>query len=471
MDQAAQFTQVGLILSAAVAAVGVSLLAWLWNTRRERSREVPLSPADTRYFVRQDARRLLVGLVMLTIGILIAFGVSLSPGVPGRPNLVFVATWLTVMILVLVLVGLACVDWISGRIATRRQIRELERQRRAIVRDFQKEQRSDARSSPTMPFASDHDQVDGANGNGHPRAGSTVVEVVIVAALGLLVLFSILLMLPRGRERSRLLACQSNLRQLGVALAQYSQNFQRLPSVPPLGAESHSTTTMGVLPTLIATIDPGDTTTTARFLPLMVCPSDPATRQVPFPAPISYRLITGDQPQGGTGTFAPGKTWRLEEIEADDGLAYTAALTERLIGRGTQVVDDRTSPRPYAIVQGPVSSQGCPPNSLDTTRHDAGWSWAETTWRSTLVNLLRPPNAIGSCIAQDQRTASIGASSGHTDQIHVLMLDMSVKSYTPRVDGGVWSSLGRIGDGGAATTQETTPRSEPAPPVKPGVVP
>ena len=149
-----------------------------------------------------------------------------------------------------------------------------------------------------------------------------------MVALVVLGVLSILLMLPRGRERARLLNCQSNLRQLGVALSQYSQNFQSLPTVPeqPL-AEPGSSPSTGVLPSLLAFIDPA--ITGPRFLPPLVCPSDPSARQAAFPAPVSYRLITGDQPQGETGPFAPGRTRRLEEIESDDGLAYTGALTER----------------------------------------------------------------------------------------------------------------------------------------------
>ncbi|MHC5544417.1 H-X9-DG-CTERM domain-containing protein, partial [Singulisphaera rosea] len=62
-------------------------------------------------------------------------------------------------------------------------------------------------------------------------------------------------------------------------------------------------------------------------------------------------------------------------------------------------------------------------------------------WRSTLYSHASTPNASPSCVAQDGRSAYIGASSGHPDGVNVLNFDGSVKVYTPRVSPKIWRDL------------------------------
>ena len=53
--------------------------------------------------------------------------------------------------------------------------------------------------------------------------GVTLVEVIVVLAIVTIALLILLMMIPRGREQARLLACQKNLGQIGKALAIYHQ--------------------------------------------------------------------------------------------------------------------------------------------------------------------------------------------------------------------------------------------------------
>ena len=77
-----------------------------------------------------------------------------------------------------------------------------------------------------------------------------------------------------------------------------------------------------------------DALTGERPIPGFVCPSEPRATAAHFPAPISYRATTGDTPRGENGAFAPGRQVRLADVEAGDGLSYTAAFAERLVGDG-----------------------------------------------------------------------------------------------------------------------------------------
>ena len=64
--------------------------------------------------------------------------------------------------------------------------------------------------------------------------GVTLVEVIVVFAIVAIALLFLLMMMPRGREQARLLACQKNLGQIGKALAIYHQTEHQLPAIVAL---------------------------------------------------------------------------------------------------------------------------------------------------------------------------------------------------------------------------------------------
>jgi hypothetical protein len=175
-----------------------------------------------------------------------------------------------------------------------------------------------------------------------------------------------------------------------------------------------------------------------RPLPGFVCPSDPSATSGGLPAPVSYRATTGDRPDGHNGAFAPGRRLRLTDVENGDGRAYTAAFSERLLGNGRD--GDRSAVN-YAVVPGPLGEAGCPTGVAGRWRGDAGSSWAEVGWRSTLYNHALTPNAAPSCVAGDGASAFMGASSGHVPGVNVLIFDGSVRTVTTGVAPPVWKAL------------------------------
>jgi hypothetical protein len=256
--------------------------------------------------------------------------------------------------------------------------------------------------------------------------------------------------LPRGRETARLAACEKNLMQIGIALAVYDQAVGHLPLVPALGGGGTDRRD-GPLVTLLeglGLVDFAELTDakhpppkqpgllpSERPIPGFVCPSDLNAQGDRFPAPISYRATTGDTPDGQGGAFAPGRRVALAEIEAGDGLSFTAAFAERLVG------DHQTgtpSTANYALVPGPLGGDACPPAAPPAWRGDAGSSWIAADWRSTLYNHALLPNATPSCLAEDGRAAFLGGSSGHVNRVHVLACDGGVRGFTPRVDPKIW---------------------------------
>ncbi len=301
------------------------------------------------------------------------------------------------------------------------------------------------------------------------RRGITLLEVlVVILVLGLLVMITIFI-LPRRREVARLTGCRRNLAQIGIALALYDRSEGQLPMIPSLVSDPPSSG--GPLRAILDSLVLPDLTKlaadrkvpeaqprpilTPRPVPGFVCPSDRVPHNVAaFTAPVSYRATTGDQSDGRNGGFAPGRTLRLVEIEEGDGQSFTAAFSERLLGTGQS---GHPAMANYMMLSNSINERPCPTGPSATWRGDAGMSWAEVSWRSTLYNHTLTPGASPSCVSTNGLTALIGASSGHIGGANVLMFDGSVRTVSPSIDPNIWK--------GMATTHASpsNPPGDPSP--------
>jgi hypothetical protein len=283
-----------------------------------------------------------------------------------------------------------------------------------------------------------------------------VVLILVISGTMLLVLMGLL----PARESARLAGCARNLSQIGFALALYDQMHSHLPRtaapIPPGVKPANGPA--GPLKTLLQALDipdfrdlrdpktppkpqtglvPGE-----MPVPGFFCASDPHATAGGLSAPVSYRAATGESQRGANGAFAPGREWSLAAIEARDGLSYTAAFSERLVGASDASQEALPS---YWVVASPLPDSGCPvPLDLGGSKHDAGNSWVASDYRSTLYNHALRPNARPSCIAADGATAFMGASSGHVRGVNVLRLDGSVTITLPGIATKVWRDLGAI---------------------------
>lgn len=300
-----------------------------------------------------------------------------------------------------------------------------------------------------------------ARRQGASRRGVTRGDVIVAILLVVVAVSLALVGMGRTRENSRLAACSKNLMHIGFALSLYDQMHGGLPETrPPLAPEAVvSAGHIGPLKVLLEALDLPDLTelrdgrtapegargSVTGEIPVrgFFCTADPNAISGQLQAPVSYRAVTGDTPRGDTGAFAPGHPWSLAGVEARDGLSYTAAFSERLVGKGELAIEGLTS---YRIVPGPVSDAGCPPPAnASLIREDAGSSWIASSYRSTLYNHALPPNGRPSCVASDGGTANMGASSGHVRGVNLLRLDGSVGIVVPTIDSRVWRGLATVG--------------------------
>ncbi|MGA2704942.1 MAG: DUF1559 domain-containing protein [Isosphaeraceae bacterium] len=296
------------------------------------------------------------------------------------------------------------------------------------------------------------------------HGGLTVIDLIVVLFLVAVLVLVMLMAMPRGREQARLTACQKNLAQIGLALALYDQTQRQLPTIdrPEPMDDSGLESGPGPLKILLQTLGqadflglapnstpphptgpvPGEVT-----VPGFICSSDPNATANLFNAPISYRGNTGDDHLGSNGVFAPGRRISLAEIEQGDGSSYTAAFSERLVGDS---FDGHLSPWNYAAAAGPLPAGGCSLMWLkDRAAHwrgDAGSSWVAAGYRSTLYNHALQPGSALSCVALEGQSAYMGASSGHSRGVNLLMLDGSVKLVQPSIDSKVWRNFAAIAD-------------------------
>jgi type II secretory pathway pseudopilin PulG len=277
--------------------------------------------------------------------------------------------------------------------------------------------------------------------------GLGAVEVIVAAAIvGVLILY-LLISMPRGREAARRATCQRNLMQIGTAVGLYHQAVGQLPPVE-LDGPSPVAQMLNELkqPDFLGLTDrktlPKPAAAPAGNRPVrgFICPSDNAASDGRHPSPISYRANTGDTSNGKGGPFSFGRTVRLGEVESAKGTGFVAAFSERLVGNGA---DDLAS---YLRVSGPVKSSGCPIPERPDWRNDAGVSWIESSYVSTLYNHAATPNARPTCVATDGKSATMGASSHHAEGVHVLMLDGAVRNYRPSVSLDIWQALATTGD-------------------------
>ena len=277
-----------------------------------------------------------------------------------------------------------------------------------------------------------------------------------MVAIVLATFLFLLMLIPRQRESARLAGCRQNLMQIGRAAALYDPGGGTLPAVE-LGAQGPLAQIIAALGvTDFRALDPNASRPqasgaqpTERPVQGFVCASDPNALRGIHPAPVSYRATTGDAPDGANGAFAPGRHTRFAAIEAADGTGYTALFSERLVGDGRPGVPAAWN---YATVGAPIRGAECADGG--TWHGDAGASWLRAEWRSTLYTHALPPNAARSCIADDGRTALMGASSGHVAGVNVLFADLGVRTFTPRIDPRLWREWAAFADPPARAPDE-----------------
>lgn len=302
------------------------------------------------------------------------------------------------------------------------------------------------------------------------RRGFTLIELLVVIVVVALLLAISLPAVQQAREVSRRLQCKSNLRQLGLACA----NYESLHGMYPPGATSRGFSWLVcILPHLdqqpvydaidFSRLPSRQVSINKLVLPGTVCASDgrAGAPNDNSTASISYagNSGTGIQAAGFNGMFRhtnpidpyPGGPIRARDVI--DGASQTALLSEILPGDGTEH---------WLRVEWYLDLERSGPDQLDqfvqscgdeTPRRDAAGNWygdlwsrgrvwtqgdSGATWYNHVLTPMLPSCFNGSAV----QTGAYTAASLHAGGVNVVFVDGHVEFVSTSIDRSIYRDYG-----------------------------
>jgi prepilin-type N-terminal cleavage/methylation domain-containing protein len=322
--------------------------------------------------------------------------------------------------------------------------------------------------------------------------GFTLIELLVVIAIIAILIALLLPAVQQAREAARRTQCRNNLKQLGIALHNYHDNYNLFPMASGLnagpGGQRHSAF-VALLPyidqaPLANLIEAGGTAasvngTTAYAgnsfvpwdtnhrgprtkIPMLLCPSDgDTTLDNAVLEKNNYVNCRGDTiweatPQwngnsgrGLRGMFVGGQgasgTRRIRDVT--DGLSNTLAMSECIkskvgcntirTGATSWQFDQATLRGNPAICLTAVNAAGII-TSLNSNSQRRGGRWFDANIIFTGFNTILGPNKI-SCLSNnggDSGDGILEASSVHTGGVHALLGDGQVRFISENINAG-----------------------------------
>ncbi|MEK6258302.1 MAG: DUF1559 domain-containing protein [Planctomycetota bacterium] len=302
------------------------------------------------------------------------------------------------------------------------------------------------------------------------RRAFTLIELLVVIAIIAVLIALLLPAVQQAREAARRTQCKNNLKQLGLALHNYHDNFRGFP----MGKNSPN---MSMHPRILPFIDQAPLYNTIDFnvssthannaaalatnIAAFRCPSDPDKMPLLAGGRNNYYTNTGSHilndlpstvvgnPTYGmpipTGVFYSRSFTRMGHIT--DGTSQTAMMSERRLGDGSNgLITPETD----------TFQPGTLPNTADEARDQCraanigtvatqGKSNGGVPWMtpdhtiSYYYHVLTPNDR--SCMYPPGRIATT-ANSMHTGGVHLLLCDGAVRFVSSNIDLATWRGLG-----------------------------
>jgi prepilin-type N-terminal cleavage/methylation domain-containing protein len=317
----------------------------------------------------------------------------------------------------------------------------------------------------------------------HAR-GFTLIELLVVIAIIAILIALLLPAVQQAREAARRAACKNNLKQIGLAMANYQETFN---SYPPAGAypTGRTASSWSAQARLLPYVEQANLQNlinwdldygsqpqvTQTRVPTFLCPSEVNDRARPDGAlthyPLSYGINEGRwmifdpaTGQNDGGIAFPNSSIRPRDIS--DGLSNTLAFAEI------------KAFNPYLRDHGPASGIAMPTSPLQVSSlgsaSDFKTNSGHTEWVDARVhqtgftttfgpNAFVPHNSGGETFDVDYNSnregkttnaityAAVTSRSYHVGIVHVVLMDGSGRSISENINLAIWRNLGTRNDG------------------------
>lgn len=298
------------------------------------------------------------------------------------------------------------------------------------------------------------------------KRGFTLIELLVVIAIIAILIALLLPAVQQAREAARRSQCKNNLKQIGLALHNYHDNFRAFPPgdvrrTYGSGVQSWTTSQLGWIPRILPFLDQAPLYNQINFelehgvsaapnnvlrrekLTVVRCPSDSSRQPSADYGPTNYMACRGiattsDGNAAANSMFSMNSVVRIRDME--DGTTNTMMVSETFAS--APFCDDQPS--------GGACPASCLTKAPYTGGAQQGYSWMYASlYESHYFGTVYTPNSdTPDCGAGSSSTAGLlAARSKHVGGVHVLLGDGAVRFASENIDLSIWQNLGNYADG------------------------